>query len=218
MQVRFFLPALLLVVAAEAGAQGINRRPTDQAQREPQPSAEEAGKSDATRKLVDSLSHDERIAYIQCKRSRKGGIAPDAQQCIEEAKARVADANAEKAEEDAVIDNFKACVESGGHKLALAARHILGAREEMDDARAALERDKAIEASSGVIDLNLRHQAGAILVDKPKSIESYFAQYKALGGSAGSADAVVQTPDPCAQWCPRKAYWCDLGSDGVTFP
>lgn len=125
--------------------------------------------------------------------------------CVVEAKQQVAAENARKAEARAAADEryrvakekLAACEKSPEAQIARSTNEIALYRLSIEIAKQHLERDKAIERTTGVIDVKGRRSDGEILVDTPPLIEEAFKAYRQAGGTARSAEDVKGMDDPC---------------------
>lgn len=136
--------------------------------------------------------------YQRCADKAKADVAAARQQRREAADAKRAEAEAKEAIAEQAEKKLKECLDSPAFRLAKSADNILMYRSFIQIAKQSLERDKAIEEQTGVIDLKARKNAGEVLVDAPLEIEREFSTYRQLGGTAASADAVEGMGDPCA--------------------
>lgn len=125
--------------------------------------------------------------------------------CVSEAKQQVAEEKQRKAEASAAADEryraakekLAACEKSPEAQVARSANEIVQYRFYIEIAKQHLERDKAIERTTGVIDVKGRQSDGEILVDAPPLMEDAFKVYRQAGGTARSVEDVKGMDDPC---------------------
>lgn len=125
--------------------------------------------------------------------------------CVVEAKRQVAADKQRKAEASAAADEryraakekLAACEKSPEAQIARSANEIVQYRFYIEIAKQHLERDRAIERTTGVIDVKGRQSDGEILVDMPPLMDEAFKAYRQAGGPARSVDDVKGMGDPC---------------------
>ena len=189
--------------------------------------AHKEARQEHVRELTGQLSGlEEQNAYGRCMKERDLGEASNpsprdtrdrrpsesaippadiVETCVAESKQRVAEEKRRSAEAAAALVERKQaeraqltrCENSAAARMVRAANAIVMYRGFINMAKEQLERDKQIEGASGVVDLEVRRNAGEMLVDAPAEIEREFEVYRDAGGDAHSPGEVHGMDDPC---------------------
>jgi hypothetical protein len=145
----------------------------------------------------DSLAKDYTIAvreYISIKQERDGkNKAAEAERKRQADMAMQAQAEAQKQKLQQVLD-------SPAYKLWQASSRVEAGLRMIKFGQQALDHDDAVQRESGVIDLTARRSAGEKVVTGKQLVESAFAEYRKLGGTAQTPEEVRAGADPLKEY------------------
>lgn len=138
----------------------------------------------------------------QAKLAQEKRRATEAHQRImDEENAQAAKAAKQQAEKEQrikeSIERHERCVATDTYKLHTITQQIVFTQQMKKAAEARIQKEDEVAKISGVVNKEVKYEAGKWVVEAKTLLPQLFAKYKALGGTATSLDNVVEVPDPC---------------------